>query len=115
MSLLTAKSASLWLQPWRRLPSPGLRLTTAVLLSLLLLPVFAVIGTAFLGEAGDAPTSFAARGWAVLETAAYVGGVVLLSLLFALPAAWGPAFFSPFPAAGWPSGRWSCLSLCRPI
>ena len=109
MSLLTARSASLWLRPWRRLPSPGLRLTTAVLLSLLLLPVFAVIGTAFLGEAGDAPTSFAARGWAVLETAAYVGGVVLLSLLFALPAAWACVLFA------FPGRRLAIWSLVLPF
>ena len=69
------------------LPYKGLRLAAVVLLLALLLPLLAISAAALWGETGEFLTVTTLL-YMLGQTLYYVGGVVLLSLLLALPAAW---------------------------
>lgn len=65
-------------------------------LALLLLPLLAVLGSALFGGESDF-LSPSALGYMLAQTVYYVGGVLVLSLLLALPAAWAVVMLN-FPA-----------------
>lgn len=83
-----------WAWAWRLPAAPLLRLLTGAMLAALALPVVAVVGFAVFGDSSAAFLSPPALAHILLQTALYVGGVLGLSLLFALPAAWATVMFS---------------------
>lgn len=80
--------------PHRPLHSGGLRLAVCVLLLLLLLPLLALFGGVLWGGGGGESLRLPTVLHMLGQTVGFVGGVLLLSLLLALPAAWAVVLFN---------------------
>lgn len=77
-------------------PAPLLRASSGVLLLALLLPLLVVLFHAATGTAGSSFLSAQRLAYTLYHTALYVGGVVAVSLLIAVPAAWATTLLN-FP------------------